>query len=71
MRGYQLSAICNRFDNKIKPYFRGLFNSDTTDEALEMLDFTLDADANQVVGGGAGNCIGSDGITAVYGHFHG
>ena len=39
MRGYQLSAICSRYDNKIKPYFRGLFNSDTTKQAIEMLDF--------------------------------
>ena len=38
IHGYQLSAICGKLDIKIKPYFRGLFNPDTTEDALAMID---------------------------------
>ncbi len=38
IRGYQLSYICSNVDSKIKPYFRGLFNPDTTKNALAMID---------------------------------
>lgn len=38
IRGYQLSAVCGKLDSKIKPYFRGLFNPDTTQDALAMID---------------------------------
>lgn len=38
IRGYQLSYICSNIDLKIKPYFRGLFNPDTTKNALKMID---------------------------------
>lgn len=38
MRGYQLKAVCSQYDTVIKPYFRGLFFPDTTQNALQMID---------------------------------